>query len=146
MERELSVWSSVHSWHLESLVLNADLAILQTKTNAGQDRRGRHTSNRPDDVRRSWSPPSSRLRIAEPAMMSFSTMPGPAPPTSIPESDGSRPDPPRNLIQTGHLVLGPGARRDSSGILGAQLTKLTPEQQDAVTRAKKESVNCLVFA
>ncbi len=69
-------------------------------------------------------------------MMSFSTNPGPPPPTSMPEGDGSRPDPPANLMQSGHLVLGPGARRDTAS-LGVPLAKLTPEQAAAVQKAKK---------
>ncbi|XP_046994556.1 poly(U)-binding-splicing factor half pint isoform X2 [Schistocerca americana] len=43
-----------------------------------------------------------------------------------------------NINQTGTLVTGPGARNTTiPGILGAGLPKLTSEQQDAVTRAKK---------
>ena len=58
------------------------------------------------------------------------------PPGTMPEEDGTRPQPPDNLDQTGHLVLGPGARRDGSG-LGAPLPKLTLEQNLAVQKAKK---------
>ena len=54
----------------------------------------------------------------------------------MPGGDGTRPDPPDNLDQTGHLVLGPGARRDGSG-LGAPLPKLSLEQNLAVQKAKK---------
>jgi len=39
------------------------------------------------------------------------------------------------LDQTGHLVMGPGARRDSSTSLG--LMKLTTEEQERVQKAKK---------
>ncbi|TRY63824.1 hypothetical protein TCAL_00801 [Tigriopus californicus] len=48
-----------------------------------------------------------------------------------------RPAPPSNLDQTGHLVLGPGARRDAAGLLAAPLSKLSVEQQSAVQKAKK---------
>lgn len=67
----------------------------------------------------------------------MSCFPGAPPPTSVPDMDGVRPDPPKNLDQTGHLVLGPGARRDSSGVLGTPLGKLTTEQQMAISKAKK---------
>ncbi len=52
---------------------------------------------------------------------------------TLPEGDGTRPSPPTNLLETGHLVMGPGAKRDSGG----QLTKLTPVQMEAVQKAKK---------
>ncbi len=64
---------------------------------------------------------------------------------SLPEGDGTRPDPPDNLIQSGHLVLGPGAKKDlagggAGGIAGAGgvgLAQLTAEQMAAVQKAKK---------
>merc|ERR1712088_314591 len=42
-----------------------------------------------------------------------------------------------HLSQSGHLVMGPGARRDTAAGFGAVLPKLTPEQQAAVQKAKK---------
>ncbi|GLH16611.1 Poly(U)-binding-splicing factor half pint [Gryllus bimaculatus] len=48
------------------------------------------------------------------------------------------PGPIYNLVQNGALVAGPGARNTSiPGLLGAGLPKLSSDQQDAVTRAKK---------
>lgn len=48
------------------------------------------------------------------------------------------PGPIYNLAQSGPLVAGPGARNTTiPGLLGAGLPKLTQEQQEAVTRAKK---------
>jgi len=42
-----------------------------------------------------------------------------------------------HLSQSGHLVMGPGARRDTAAGFGAALPKLTSEQQVAVQKAKK---------
>jgi len=42
-----------------------------------------------------------------------------------------------HLSQSGHLVMGPGARRDTATGFGAALPKLTAEQQTAVQKAKK---------
>ncbi len=61
----------------------------------------------------------------------------PPPPSAVPFEDGCRPCPPLHLDQTGHLVLGPGARRDAIGLLGAALPKLSLEQQMAAQKAKK---------
>ncbi|GFG31899.1 hypothetical protein Cfor_02518 [Coptotermes formosanus] len=48
------------------------------------------------------------------------------------------PGPIYNLAQSGPLVAGPGARNTTiPGLLGAGLPKLSQEQQEAVTRAKK---------
>lgn len=74
--------------------------------------------------------------LASLTMMAMSTL-GAPPPTTVAEEDGLRPDPPNNLDQTGHLVLGPGARRDTTGMLGTTLPKLTLEQQISVQKAKK---------
>lgn len=41
------------------------------------------------------------------------------------------------LEQTGPVLAGPGALRTPTGILGLGLTKLTSDQQDMVTKAKK---------
>ena len=41
------------------------------------------------------------------------------------------------LEQTGHLVMGPGARRDNAAGFGAILPKLTPDEQERVQKAKK---------
>ncbi|XP_054717868.1 poly(U)-binding-splicing factor PUF60-like isoform X1 [Uloborus diversus] len=41
------------------------------------------------------------------------------------------------LEQTGPVLAGPGALRTPTGILGLGLTKLTSEQQDMITKAKK---------
>ena len=87
-----------------------------------------------------YPPPGSSSPAGVSAhMMSFSTDPrgnqGGKP--EIPQGDGSRPPPPENLDQTGHLVLGPGARRDQHGVLGQPMTKLSSEEYTAVQRAKK---------
>jgi len=42
-----------------------------------------------------------------------------------------------NLEQTGPLVMGPGARRDTMGGMGLPLPKLSSEQNSAVQKAKK---------
>merc|ERR550534_3090420 len=42
-----------------------------------------------------------------------------------------------NLEQTGPLVMGPGARRDSMGGMGLPLPKLSSEQSAAVQKSKK---------
>merc|ERR1719357_927058 len=42
-----------------------------------------------------------------------------------------------NLEQTGPLVMGPGARRDTTGGMGLPLPKLSSEQNSAVQKAKK---------
>ena len=42
-----------------------------------------------------------------------------------------------NLEQTGPLVMGPGARRDSMGGMGLPLPKLSSDQYSAVQKAKK---------
>jgi len=42
-----------------------------------------------------------------------------------------------HLSQSGHLVMGPGARRDTAAGFGAALPKLTADQQAAVQKAKK---------
>merc|ERR1719295_2365264 len=41
------------------------------------------------------------------------------------------------LDQTGHLVMGSGARRDSGGVFGTALPKLTSEEAERVQKAKK---------
>ncbi|XP_067015888.1 poly(U)-binding-splicing factor half pint isoform X2 [Anabrus simplex] len=98
------------------------------------------------------------------ATINFNSMNGtvssPAPPNSQPSVPGLEVEPPTkkakaegdgvasaseflpgpiyNLAQTGPLVAGPGARNTTiPGLLGAGLPKLSSEQQDAVTRAKK---------
>ncbi len=55
---------------------------------------------------------------------------------TLPEGDGTRPEPVPNLMQTGHLVLGPGAKREAGG-MGTPLAKLSPGQLEAVQKAKK---------
>ncbi|XP_069677783.1 poly(U)-binding-splicing factor half pint isoform X7 [Periplaneta americana] len=62
----------------------------------------------------------------------------PAQQTPHPSSAEFLPGPIYNLAQSGPLVAGPGARNTTiPGLLGAGLPKLNPEQQEAVTRAKK---------
>lgn len=65
----------------------------------------------------------------------------PPPPPSAQLSHSSSdflPGPIYNLAQSGPLVAGPGARNTTiPGLLGAGLPKLSQEQQEAVTRAKK---------
>ncbi len=64
---------------------------------------------------------------------------------SLPEGDGTRPEPPINLMQTGHLVLGPGAKRDAAAAAGGggggpggapPLSQLSASQIAAVQKAK----------
>ena len=42
-----------------------------------------------------------------------------------------------HLEQTGPLVMGPGARRDTMGSMGLPLPKLSSDQNSAVQKAKK---------
>lgn len=41
------------------------------------------------------------------------------------------------MEQTGPVIAGPGAKKDALPLIGIGLPKLTPEQQDMVTRSKK---------
>ena len=59
-------------------------------------------------------------------------------PQQYPVSTDFLPGPIYNISQSGPVVAGPGARNITiPGLLGAGLPKLSREQQDAVTRAKK---------
>ncbi len=55
---------------------------------------------------------------------------------ALPPGDGTRPEPPTNLVQSGCLVLGPGAKKEQ-GNGGAALSKLSAAQAETVQRAKK---------
>ena len=46
----------------------------------------------------------------------------------LPQGDGTRPEPVSDLVQSGQLILGPGARKDPNSALGA-LPKLSQDQQ-----------------
>jgi len=51
-------------------------------------------------------------------------------------SEGGRPNPPVNLVQSGALIMGPGARKEGNG-MNTPLTPLSAEEQAAVAKAKK---------
>ncbi|XP_075222402.1 poly(U)-binding-splicing factor hfp isoform X3 [Lycorma delicatula] len=95
-------------------------------------------------------PPPPQPQIQPP--MPGGPLPPPPPPpgsngtTEEPPAKKQKPDGPSfpflsapiyDFNQTGQLVPGPGSRLGIIGILGSPLPKLTSEQQDAVTRAKK---------
>ena len=53
------------------------------------------------------------------------------------DSDRVEPVSVGHLDQTGPLVMGPGARRDTMGIMGMPLPKLNSDQNSSVQKAKK---------
>ena len=61
----------------------------------------------------------------------------PLPPVPPPPVAGFISKPVEGLEQSGHLIMGPGARRDSAGALGAPLSKLSSDQLAAIQKAKK---------
>ncbi|CAL1271655.1 unnamed protein product [Larinioides sclopetarius] len=70
----------------------------------------------------------------EPAIKKLKSEDG-SPVVSVPGLDSSHTD--GQPEQTGPVLAGPGALRTPTGILGLGLTKLTAEQQEMVTKAKK---------
>ncbi|XP_055938391.1 poly(U)-binding-splicing factor PUF60-like isoform X1 [Argiope bruennichi] len=72
--------------------------------------------------------------LEEPAAKKLKSEDG-SPIVSVPGLDSSHTD--GQPEQTGPVLAGPGALRTPTGILGLGLTKLTAEQQEMVTKAKK---------
>jgi len=79
-----------------------------------------------------YSNPVSDYSQMQPPMPPLPPMPPPVTPVA-----GFISSPVSGLEQSGHLILGPGARRDTAGALGAPLIKLSSDQQNAIQRAKK---------